>query len=257
METPPPTVNADEPDSRAPASSGRDYFVTTRWTVVLKAGRDSSPQAERALGELCQTYWYPLYAYVRRRGHPREDAEDLVQSFFARLLARNSLEGLSAERGKFRAFLLASLKHFLANEWDRSQRQKRGRGVEHLSLNWQDADERYHLDPPDPSTPDRNFDREWALTLLERVVTRLRDECVAEGRSGLFEQAKGFLMVGESVIPYARSAPTLGMEEGALRVAVHRLRKRYRELLRDEIAQTLEDPAQVADELRSLHAALA
>lgn len=243
--------------SGAPAAPAGDYFVTTRWTVVLHAGRKSSPQSDRALGELCQTYWYPLYAYVRRHGKTKEDAEDLVQAFFEKFLAKNYLEGLSAERGKFRAFLLASLKHFLANEWDKSQRQKRGGGVTHLSLDWQGADERFHLDPPDPRSPDRTFDREWALALLERVVVRLRDECAADGKAGLFEQAKGCLMVGESAIPYAEAAKTLGMDEGAVRVAVHRLRKRYRELLRDEIAQTLDDPAQVAEELRALQAALA
>jgi RNA polymerase sigma factor (sigma-70 family) len=234
-----------------------DVFVTTRWTVVLSAGRKSSPQSDRALGELCQTYWYPLYAYVRRQGKTKEDAEDLVQAFFEKFLEKNYLEGLNAGRGKFRAFLLASLKHFLANEWDKSQRQKRGGGGQHLSLDWQSADERYHLDPPDPSSPDKTFDREWALALLERVITRLRDECAADGKEKLFEQAKGFLMVGKSVIPYAHAAQTLGVDEGAVRVAVHRLRKRYRELLRDEITQTLEEPAQVAEELRSLQAALA
>jgi RNA polymerase sigma factor (sigma-70 family) len=239
------------------ATPSPDYFATTLWTVVLQAGRTASPQSEQALGELCQAYWYPLYAYVRRQGKMKEDAEDLVQAFFAGLLEQNPFGNLSAERGKFRAFLLASLKHFLANEWDRLQRQKRGGGIPHLSLDWQGADERYHLDPPDPTSPDRTFDREWALALLERVVTRLRDECAAAGKARLFEQAKGFLMVGESVIPYAQAAQTLGMDECAVRVAVHRLRKRYRELLRNEIAQTLDDPAQVADELRSLHAALA
>ena len=234
-----------------------DCFVTTRWTMVLSAGRKSSPQSDRALGELCQTYWYPLYAYVRRQGRTKEDAEDLVQAFFARFLEKNYLEGLSAERGKFRAFLLASLKHFLANEWDKSQRQKRGGGAQHLSLDWQRADERYHLDPPDTSSPDRVFDREWAMTLLERVVTRLRDESAAAGKAALFERAKGYLMVGESTIAYTQAAKELQMDEGAVRVAVHRLRKRYRELLREEIAQTLSDPAQVAEELRSLQAALA
>jgi RNA polymerase sigma factor (sigma-70 family) len=241
----------------APSSTPRgDVFVTTRWTVVLSAGRKSSPQSDRALGELCQTYWYPLYAYVRRQGHSKEDAEDLVQAFFARFLEKNYLEGLTAERGKFRAFLLASLKHFLANEWDKSQRQKRGGGAQHLSLDWQSADERFHLDPPDPTSPDRSFDREWALALLERVITRLRDECAADGKAKLFEQAKGYLMVGKSAIAYAQAAQALGLDEGAVRVAVHRLRKRYRLLLRDEIAQTLSDPAQVEEELRSLQAAL-
>lgn len=247
----------DTHSSRPGGVAGSDHFATTRWTLVLSAGRRSSPDSDRALGELCRNYWYPLYAYVRRQGHSREDAEDLVQSFFARFLARNYFESLDAGRGKFRAFLLASLKHFLANARDKAQRQKRGGDVPHLSLDWRDADDRYQLDPPDPASPDRAFDRAWAVTLLERVVQRLRDECVTSGKGDLFEQAKGFLMLGAEVIPYAEAARTLGWEEGAVRVAVHRLRKRYRELLRDEIGQTLDDPARVADELRSLQAALA
>src|SRR5262245_46755173 len=160
--TPDPIGHPDA--SPAPAA---DVFVTTRWTVVLSAGHKSSPQSDQALGELCQTYWYPLYAYRRRQGHTKEDAEDLTQAFFARFLQKNYLEGLSAERGRFRAFLLASLKHFLANEWDKANRQKRGGGAQHLSLDWQSADERYQLDPPDAASPDRLFDREWALALLE------------------------------------------------------------------------------------------
>jgi RNA polymerase sigma-70 factor (ECF subfamily) len=244
-------------DSTSSSTPRGDAFATTRWTVVLAAGRKSSPQSDRALGELCQTYWYPLYAYVRRQGYTKEDAEDLTQAFFARFLEKNYLEGLAAERGKFRAFLLASLKHFLANEWDKANRQKRGGGAQHLSLDWQSADERYDLDPPDPASPDKAFDREWALALLERVVLRLREESAAAGKTALFERAKGYLMVGEPAIPYAQAAQELQMDEGAVRVAVHRWRKRYRELLRDEIAQTLADAAQVAEELRSLQAALA
>jgi RNA polymerase sigma-70 factor (ECF subfamily) len=247
----------DSRENTSVSEARGDVFVTTRWTVVLSAGRKSSPLSDRALGELCQTYWYPLYAYVRRQGHTKEDAEDLVQAFFARFLEKNYLEGLSAERGRFRAFLLASLKHFLANEWDKAQRQKRGGGVTHLSLDWQSADERFQLDPPDPSSPDKAFDREWALALLERVIARLRAECVADGKEQLFEQAKGYLMVGEKTIPYGEAAQNLKWEEGAVRVAVHRLRKRYRELLREEIAQTLDDPTRVAEELNSLQVALA
>ena len=235
----------------------QDYFVTTRWTVVLSAGRQSSPDSDRALAELCQTYWYPLYAYVRRKCHSQEDAEDLTQSFFARFLEKNYLEGLAADCGRFRAFLLASMKHFLANHWDKVNRQKRGGGKVVLSLDWKSADERFHLDPADPANPDRLFDREWALALLEQVVTRLRTECVADGREHLFEQVRGYLMVGEDVIPYELAAQHLGVTEGAVRVAVHRLRKRYRELLKAEIAQTVNDPSQVQEELRSLQAALA
>lgn len=245
------------PSSKTSSSQPGDIFVTTRWTVVLQAGRKSSPHSDRALAELCQQYWYPLYAYVRRRCQSREDAEDLTQAFFAKFLEKNYLEGLSAERGKFRAFLLAALKHFLANEWDKAGRQKRGDGIQHLSLDWQSADDRFHLDPPDPSSPDKAFDREWALALLERVIARLRDECVADGKSALFEHAKGCLMAGETMVAYAETARQLGLEEGAARVAVHRLRKRYRELLQDEIAQTLADPTQAPEELRSLRAALA
>lgn len=175
-----------------------------------------------------------------------------------KLLPKDGVEGNNfAERGRFRAFLLASLKHFLANEWDKSQRQKRGGGALHLSLDWQDADDRYHLEPVDPANPERAFDREWALALLQHVIERLQAECIAEGKARLFESAKDFLTAGRDAIPYAEAARTAGMDEGALRVAVHRLRKRYRELLRDEIAQTLADPAQADDELRSLMTAMA
>jgi RNA polymerase sigma factor (sigma-70 family) len=246
-------------DSRTSSDEPKraDYFVTTRWTMVLSAGRKSSAQAERALGELCQTYWYPLYAYVRRRGYSKEDAEDLTQAFFSRFLEKNYLDGLNAERGKFRAFLLACLKHFLANEWDKANRQKRGGGAEHLSLDWEQAAERFSHEPLRDggiAAPDHLFDREWALTLLERAIVRLRDEYA--DKAELFEQTRSYLMLGEEATPYDRAAAALGLDEGAVRVAVHRLRRRYRELLRDEIGQTLVDPAQVEDELRSLQAAL-
>ena len=232
-----------------------DIFATTRWTVVLTAGRQASPQAAVALEELCHTYWYPLYVYVCRQTPTREDAEDLTQSFFARFLEKNYLEGLSSEKGKFRAFLLAVLKHFLANEWDRANRQKRGGGVTPLSLDWQDADTRYQIDPADNLSPDKLYDRAWAVTLLERVITRLRDESAAEGKARLFEQLKPSLMVGKSAIPYGEAAAALDLTEGAVRVAVHRLRRRYRELLREEISQTLSDPAQVEEEMQALFSA--
>jgi RNA polymerase sigma factor (sigma-70 family) len=224
---------------------------------VLAAGRPSTPQADHALEELCRTYWYPLYAYVRRQGHSKEDAEDLTQSFFARFLERNYLEGLSSEKGRFRAFLLAALKHYLANEWDKSQRQKRGGGVAPLSLDWRDADTRYQIAPADQLSPDKLYDRAWATTLLEQVITRLREECVAEGKGKVFEQLKPFLTMGKSDIAYAQAAASLGLNEGAARVAVHRLRKRYRELLREEIAQTLTEPADIEEELRALFQAFA
>jgi RNA polymerase sigma-70 factor (ECF subfamily) len=232
-----------------------DYFATTHWTIVLAAGCGGTPAADLALEELCRTYWYPLYAYVRRQGHSKEDAEDLTQAFFARFLEKNYLEGLRSEKGKFRAFLLAALKHFLANEWDKSQRQKRGGGVTPLSLDWQSADTRYQIDPADNLSPDKLYDRAWAVTLLERVITRLHDESSTDGKSKLFDQLKPFLMVGKSAIPYAQAAAALDVTEGAVRVAVHRLRRRYRELLREEISQTLSDPAQIEEEMRALFSA--
>jgi RNA polymerase sigma factor (sigma-70 family) len=246
------TSESSNPSTSAP----RDIFATTRWTVVLAAGRKATPQADVALEELCRTYWFPLYAYSRRQGHTKEDAEDLTQAFFARFFQKNYLEGLRSEKGKFRAFLLASLKHFLANEWDRARRQKRGAGVATLSLDWQDADTRYQIDRSDHLSPDKLYDRAWAVTLLERVIGRLRDENDAEGRSELFVRLKPFLMLGKNAIPYAQAATALGLSEGAVRVTVHRLRRRYRQLLREEIVQTLSLPAQVEEEIQALFSTL-
>jgi RNA polymerase sigma-70 factor (ECF subfamily) len=239
------------PTSTAPG----DIFATTHWTVVLAAGKRHTPQSDGALEELCRTYWFPLYAYVRRRGHTKEDAEDSVQAFFARFLAKNYLAGLSAERGRFRAFLLASLKHFLINDWKKSQRKKRGGGETPLSLDWQTADTQFQVAATNEPSPDKAFDREWALVLLAKVIERLRKECEADGKAKLFEQLKIFLTAGKDGTAQAEVAKTLGMEEGAVRVAIHRLRKRYRQLLRDEIAQTLADAADVDEEMRALFGA--
>jgi RNA polymerase sigma factor (sigma-70 family) len=239
------------------SSAPGDVFATTHWTVVLAAGRRSTPQSDEALQQLCKTYWFPLYAYVRRRGHTKEDAEDLTQAFFARFLARNYLEGLNAERGRFRAFLLASLKNFLANEWHKSQRQKRGGGEVPLSLDWQTADRKFQVAAMNEPSPDRAFDREWALALLAKVIERLQKECEADGKAKLFEQLKIFLTAGRDGTAQAEIAKSLGMEEGAVRVAIHRLRKRYRVLLRAEIAQTLSDGADVDEEMRALFGAFA
>ncbi len=222
---------------------------------MLAAGKRHTPQSDHALEELCRSYWFPLYAYVRRRDHAKADAEDLVQAFFASFLAKNYLEGLSAERGRFRAFLLVSLKHFLANEWDRSQRQKRGGGVQHLSLDWQTADTQFQVAANSEPSPDRAFDREWALALLGKVIERLQSECEADGKGRLFGELKVFLAAGKGETAQSEVATSLGMEEGAVRVAVHRLRKRYRQLLRDEIANTLSDSAMVDTEMRALFGA--
>lgn len=241
----------------APSSAPGDVFATTHWTVVLAAGQRHTPQSDAALEQLCRNYWFPLYAYVRRRGHTKEDAEDLTQAFFARFLAKNYLAGLSAERGRFRAFLLAALKNFLANEWDKAQRLKRGGGQVALSLDWETADTKFQVAATGEPNPEEAFDREWALALLARVIERLQAECVADGKAKLFEQLKVFLAAGKGETAQSEVAKALGMEEGAVRVAVHRLRKRYRQLLRDEIANTLSDPAMVDEELRALFGAFA
>jgi len=222
---------------------------------VLAAGRRRTPQSDQALEELCRTYWFPLYAYVRRRGHTKEDAEDLTQAFFARFLGKNYLDGLSADRGRFRAFLLASLKHFLANEWDKSRRQKRGGGVTPLSLDWQTADSQFQIATTSEPAPDRAFDREWAVVLLAKVIDRLQAECGADGGAKQFAELKIFLTAGKGALSHADAAKKLGLDEGAVRVAVHRLRKRYRHLLRDEIAQTLAAGADVDEEMRALFGA--
>jgi len=247
------TSEYSTPASTAPG----DIFATTHWTVVLAAGKRHTPQAGLALEELCRTYWFPLYAYVRRRGHAKADAEDLTQAFFARLLEKNFLGKLASEKGKFRAFLLAALKHFLANEWDRSQAQKRGGGAAHLSLDWQTADTKFQFASTGEPSPDKAFDREWALALLAKVIGRLQQGCEAEGKARLFGQLKVFLTAGCGESAQSEVAKALGLEEGAVRVAIHRLRRRYRALLRDEIANTLSDAAMVDEEMRALFGAFA
>jgi RNA polymerase sigma factor (sigma-70 family) len=243
--------------TETPSKTGHGIFATTHWTAVLAAGHAGTPQSDQALEELCRTYWYPLYAYVRRHGRSREDAEDLTQGFFARLLEKNFLEGISNDKGRFRSFLLVALKRYLANEWDRANAQKRGGGLTPLSLDWQDAETRYQVAPADNLSPDKLYDRAWAIVVLERVITRLRDENGADGKAGLYDRLKSFLTVGNGEIPYAQAAADLQMTEGAVRVAVHRLRRRYRELLREEIGQTLANPAQAREEMQALFSALA
>lgn len=224
------------------------FFATTRWTVVRAAGE----AADEALEALCASYWFPLYAYVRRHGFAKEDAEDLTQAFFAKLLERRDFAGLKQENGRFRAFLLAAMKHFLANERDRAGRLKRGGNITHLSLDWQSADTRFQIADAGQVAPDAAYDREWAVALLEKVVVRLAEEFAAAGKSERFEAMKPFLTLGKGEIPYAEAAVAMSMDAGAARVAVHRLRKRYRELLRAEIAHTLADPAMVDEELAVL-----
>ena len=219
---------------------------------MLAASQRSTPQSTHALEELCRAYWFPLYVYVRRRGYSKEDAEDLTQAFFARLLEKNDFAKMNSERGRFRAFLLASLKHFLANEWDKSQRQKRGGGNAHLSLDWQTADTKFQVAATNEPGPEQAFDREWAVTLLAKVIGRLQQENETSGHGQPFARLKGFLTTDQGESSYREAASHLGMEATAVRVAVHRLRKRYRQLLRAEISQTLSNPADLEEEMRAL-----
>ena len=224
------------------------FFATTRWTMV----RAAVASGVDALESLCTAYWFPLYAYVRRHGYSKEDAEDLTQAFFAKLLERQDFAGLKQENGRFRAFMLAALKNFLSNERDRAGRLKRGGNITHLSLDWQSADTQFQIVDGGQIPPDAAYDREWAVALLERVISKLREESVTDGKEERFEQLKSYLTMEKGEIPYATAAAALAMDEGAVRVAVHRLRKRYRELLRNEVADTLADPAMVEEELAVL-----
>ena len=240
------------------AGGGADArFVTTHWSVVLVAGRTDSTRAQSALARLCQTYWYPLYAYVRRRGHSPHDAQDLTQAFFARLLEHGTLAIADPNRGRFRSFLLSTMSHFLAHEWDKVRAQKRGGGQPPLSLDLVRAEERYDLEPADNASPDKLFDRRWAWALLEEVLNQLEAEYRQSGKAALFAALKQTLTGTRETQPYAELAARLGMNEAAVKVAVHRLRKRYRELLRVEITNSLADPEQADDELRYLFSALA
>jgi RNA polymerase sigma factor (sigma-70 family) len=243
-------------EQQEPASSGPRQFATTRWSLVLAAGQRSSPQSSAALATLCENYWYPLYAYVRRRGQDADEAQDFTQAFFARLLEKNDLAAADPGRGRFRSFLLASLKHFLANEWDRSRAQKRGGGRAALSIDFRTAEERYRAEPSHDLTPEKIFERRWALVLLENVLARLHDESAQAGKTDSFDHLKGFLTGEQSAITYGQLAAELNMSEGAVKVAVHRLRRRYRELLRAEIEETVADAEEIDQEIRDLFSAL-
>jgi len=231
-------------------------FATTHWSVVLTAGRSNTLQAQDALEKLCQTYWYPLYAYVRRRGYARADAEDLTQAFFAWLLERDWLGVADQQRGRFRSFLLTSFSRFLANEWDKAGTQKRG-GGRIVSLQFDDAEAGCAREPVDNATPEQSFEWRWALTLLDQVMNRLSAEFAQDGRAELFEALKPCLLGERTTQPYATLALKLAMTEGSVKVAVYRLRQRYRQLLRDEIANTVEKPKEIEEELRYLFAVLA
>lgn len=236
---------------------GAGRFATTHWSVVRAAGRPDSVHYRQALETLCRTYWFPLYAYLRRHGNDSHRAEEYTQAFFARLLEKHSVRLADPKRGKFRSFLLTSLKHFLADERDYDRAQKRGGGRKVLSLNFENAESQYALEPADRLSPEKLFERSWALTVLGRTMVRLQAEATIAKKRKLFDHLKVYLTAKKNSVPYRDVAAELGMTEGAVKVAVHRLRRRYRELLRDEIAQTVSTEDEIDQEIRDLFAALA
>ncbi|MDQ3624704.1 MAG: sigma-70 family RNA polymerase sigma factor [Verrucomicrobiota bacterium] len=238
--------------SKHTAFSRDARFGETRWSVVRAARDGDSPAARQALAELCRVYWYPLYAFVRRSGHAPEEAEDLTQAFFARLLARDFLALVAPEKGRFRSFLLTAMKRFLVNEWHRATAKKRGGGEAPVPIDGAWAEDRYHAEPADPATPELLYERRWALTLLENVLAGLEAEYAGAGRAPIFEALQPMLAWHSGDQPYAAIAARLGLSEGAVKVAMYRLRRRYGDRLRAEIAQTVSSAEEVEDEIRRL-----
>jgi RNA polymerase sigma-70 factor (ECF subfamily) len=227
-------------------------FAATRWSMVIAAGEDQALGTRRAVGELVQIYWFPLYAFIRRWGHDAHDAQDLVQAFFTCMLEKKYLTQVDRSKGRFRSFLLASLKHFLSKERDKEGAQKRGGDKKWLALEAIEAQKRYSLEPADDLTPERLFERRWALALLDQVLGRLCAEYCAAGNGKLYGALEPCLTVAGDKMAYAGIATKLAMSEGSLRVAAHRMRRRYRDLLREEIAQTVDSPEQIEDEISYL-----
>jgi len=236
-----------ESDAAAPR-----VFATTHWSVVVAAGQGQSVPAQRALETLCRAYWYPLYAYVRRKGYKPEEAQDLTQEFFAQLIAKDHFRLADRNKGKFRGFLLATLDYFLAREWSRAHRQKRGGQFTFVSRDEQPAEERYRLEPADHETPEKLFLRQWTLTVLKQAMNALQKECEANDKAPLFREAKNLISGERHGAAYSQISKSLNMGEGAVRVAVHRLRQRYGELLRCEVAHTVAKEEEVDEELRYL-----
>ena len=234
------------------AAGGPRCFATTHWSVVTAAGESGSAPAQMALETLCRAYWYPIYVYVRRKGYGPDEAEDLTQEFFAQLIAKEQFRLADRNKGKFRTFLLAMLDYFLAREWSRAHRQKRGGKFTFISIEQQSPEQRYQLEPADHQTPEKKFLRQWALTLLKHTMNALQSECEAKGKARLFQEVKGVLSGESNTAAHAQIGERLGMGEGAVRVAVHRLRQRYGELLRLEVAHTVAGDEEVDEELKFL-----
>lgn len=250
-------VMSDDLSKLNPGGQRQQEFATTHWSVVLEAGRGESPASQAALENLCKTYWYPLYVFTRRQGFDSHDAVDLTQGFLADLLARDDLAKVQRAKGKFRSFLLASLKHFILNEIDRAKAKKRGGDVAIVSLNHEQADSRFQHDPWHEQTPEQDFEKQWAKTVLETVRESLRSEYYAAGKKELYDRLQPFISdFSTNQEAYQAIGKDLSMTEGAVKVAVHRLRQRFRIALRLEIANTVADEADIDDEIRSLFEAL-
>jgi RNA polymerase sigma factor (sigma-70 family) len=231
-------------------------FATTRWTLVVAAGREAAPGSREALSQLCELYWPPLYSYARRRGSSVEQAQDLTQAFFARFLEKQDVQAADPKRGKFRSFLLASFKHFLANEYDRERAKKRGGGQVLIALDVETAEARYAAEQPGTLTPEALFERQWALGVVDRAMAALSADLIASGKAATFDQLRGLLIGEKEAGGYAKVAQALGSTEGAVKVTVHRLRRKFRDRLRAEIASTVSDDAEIEEEVRYLIAVL-
>ena len=237
-------------------AAGGGHFATTHWSVVLAAGEASAPQAREALEELCATYWYPIYSFLRRQNRTHHDAQDLTQSFLTHLLEKNRLQSVDARQGKFRSFLLASLKNFLTNDWDKTQALKRGGQFTFVSVDAEVGEERFRRELATTAVPDQMFEQSWAMTLLESVLARLRAEYLANEKAALFDALQVYLSGDRGGASYAEMAKRLNLTEGALKMSVLRLRRRFGELLRAEIANTVTSPEEIDDEIRCLFAAV-
>ena len=246
---------SENPQEQPVTTPAGQWVGSTHWSAVLAAGRPGSPQAAAAMEELCRSYWYPLYAYIRRRGYQVEEAQDLTQAFFAGIIENHWLKSADPQRGRFRSFLLGAMNHFLAKHWRQAHTLKRGGGKTFVSLD-DTAEGRYALEAASDLTPEKIYERRWAWSLFERAVGRLREQYAAAGKAELYDALKGFLTEDVDEGDYARLAAELDMTSGAVTTAVHRLRDRCRELVREEVAHTVADPAEVEDEMRSLLAAL-
>ncbi len=231
-------------------------FATTRWSLVVSAARDSTPESKRALAALCETYWYPLYAYVRRRVNHVHEAEEMTQAFFVELLEKDCVSVADPQRGRFRAFLLTAFKHFLSKEWEKAKAQKRGGGRLPIPLDFESANSRLNREPASVRTPEQVYERKWAVTLLDQILDRLRQEFDRVGKSAQYQALHRFIIADVAGATYAEVAAQLDMTEAAAKMAVSRMRRRYRELLREEISHTVATPEEIDDEIQNLFSAL-